>query len=543
MFMAVNSGKAAISMKRVLLSAILATLLPLAVAQQDVQSGEAMAKLLASRAADRPKGLRAVRAHEMALRFYANRGGRPFWAGERRAMAAQVLQQLRQAAQHGLVAEDYTVRIPLPETGAPANEVAQFDLELTCAVLRFLSDLHSGRTTPEYKWYAGARAADSFDPVIVLATAIDEATLDSAIFAAEPKSALYSRVKQTLSQYRSLEPAFTRLPTLAAPSVTRGDGALHANPADIRQRLVLLGDMAEDGTDSAALEAGVRNFQARHGLLADGIAGRATLSALSVPLSQRIRQLELTLERLRWLPALPRGPLIVVNVPAFRLWALDTRVTPASVEVEMRVIVGNAARTPTPLLVAQLSHLEFNPAWNVPRSIEVQELIPKLARDPELLRKEDMELVPRIGAANSGSSSALDALREGTVRLRQRPGPRNVLGPVKFAMPNPMNIYLHGTSARQLFNQARRDLSHGCIRLEHPDELAIFALRDDERWNRLSVLAAMEPGPTKIVALKKPIPVLLLYATAITDRQGRAIFLPDAYGLDRKLAEALEAEK
>jgi murein L,D-transpeptidase YcbB/YkuD len=469
-----------------------------------------------------------LRTHDMALRFYASRGNLPAWVGERRALAAQVLQHLGHAEQYGLAAEDYAVRTPFPDPDARAAEVARFDLALTSAALRFLSDLHSGRTAPEYEWYAGNRVADGFDPVTLLVAALEQAAFDAAISASEPKSALYSRVKRTLARYRKLEPAYSQLPPVATA-------------ADISQRLLLLGDMADGGTGSAGLEAGIRNFQARHGLAVDGVAGKETLSALSVPLSRRVRQLEFTLERLRWLPPLPPGPLIVVNVPAFRLWALDTRTSAGGAEVEMRVIVGNAARTPTPLLVAQLHHLEFNPAWNVPRSIEVQELIPKLARDPELLRKEDMELVPRTANAKASAQSPLESLRAGTMRLRQRPGPRNALGAVKFAMPNPLNIYLHATPAKALFSRSRRDLSHGCIRLEHPEELAAFALRDDERWSRSSILAAMEPGPSQTVTLKAPIPVLLLYATAITDRQGRAVFLPDAYGLDRKLAEALEA--
>jgi len=209
--------------------------------------------------------------------------------------------------------------------------------------------------------------------------------------------------------------------------------------------------------------------------------------------------------------------------------------------VEMRVIVGNAARTPTPLIIAQLRQLEFNPVWNIPRSIEVQEFIPKLERDPDFLRKQDIELVPRGPITDPAPKSPLESLRDGTMRLRQRPGPRNALGAVKFSMPNPLSIYLHGTPAIGLFAKARRDLSHGCIRLEHPAELAAFVLRNEDGWDRAAVQAAMAPGPTRTVTLSAPIPVVLLYATALVDRLGRAIFLPDTYGLDKKLADAIEA--
>jgi murein L,D-transpeptidase YcbB/YkuD len=206
----------------------------------------------------------------------------------------------------------------------------------------------------------------------------------------------------------------------------------------------------------------------------------------------------------------------------------------------MRVIVGEAARTPTPLFIGQMRHLEFNPYWNVPASILAGEILPALARDPAYLQKHDMEVVSQSGAilpARAGAS--LQALRAGTARVRQRPGPRNVLGGVKFAMPNPMNIYLHSTSARELFARARRDLSHGCIRVERPVELAEFVLADSGRWDPTKVAAAMRGGPTRRVDLAEPVPVVLFYATAASDRQGRALFARDIYQQDPRLIQAL----
>ncbi|WP_342116755.1 L,D-transpeptidase family protein [Pseudoduganella sp. OTU4001] len=493
---------------------------------------------------------RASRNRAMVRRFYAGNGDRPAWA-DKRFVAAELLHQLADAERYGLRADGYLVPPP------PAGEAAQspdwpagFDLALTAAALRFLSDLHFGRSAPDFKWYGGSREPDDFDPVEHLRQALAQGTFAPAITAAEPRLALYARVKQTLANYRELarrHGQWAPLPPQPAPPAS-SKLLLYSGVAALWQRLALLGDLEESaaaadaGMSSAALEAGLKHFQARHGLTPDGILGPATMSALAIPLADRVRQLELTLERLRWMPGLPPGQLIVVNVPSYRLWAFDTKSPPGSVEADMRVIVGNAARTPTPLLIAQLRYLEFNPAWNVPRSIEVEELIPKLARDPALLYKEDFELVPRERAASNAAGSPLALLRSGAMRLRQRPGPRNPLGPVKFGMPNPQNIYLHGTSAKELFARTRRDLSHGCIRLEHPEELATFVLRNEGQWDRASVLAAMEPGPSRTVTLRTPIPVVLLYATALTDRQGRAIFLLDTYGLDKKLARALVAE-
>jgi murein L,D-transpeptidase YcbB/YkuD len=310
----------------------------------------------------------------------------------------------------------------------------------------------------------------------------------------------------------------------------------------------MLGDLAagaavaNDGVYSTELAAAVRRFQFRHGLVEDGVLGPDTVAALSVPLTRRVEQLALTLERLRWLPAQPKGRLVAVNVPAYRLWAVELGNVSAQ-PIEMRVIVGKAAATPTPLFIGQMRYLEFNPYWNVPRSIALGEIAPKLARNPHYLQQNDMELVSAGGQlVPATGSDALARIRSGSARVRQRPGAMNALGEVKFAMPNPMNIYLHSTSSKGLFERARRDLSHGCIRVERPAELAQFALADPGEWDAGQVALAMRPGPTRRVALAAPIPVVLFYATAVTDREGRALFAEDIYQLDPALLRSLRGD-
>lgn len=482
-----------------------------------------------------PGGVQAtpdLPAERQALRVDTGAGQRQVWAADSRRQALRLLEQ---AGEHGLLAADYRLASPLPAPGASPEQLARFDADLSRAMLRFLAELHGGRVKPDFSLFIEGLAPSRFDPVDTLHQALRSGRLADAVAAAEPRIAPYARVKRSLREYRRLAQAH---PQLAAP----------AGDAELRRRLVLLGDLAPDAAaaDDPAdpgLQDGIRRFQLRHGLIEDGVAGPATMAALAVPLERRVRQLELTLERLRWIPPLPPGPLIVVNVPAFRLWAFDTRSGPQDAalapQLEMRVIVGSAVRTPTPLFIGQLRHLEFNPYWNVPRSIALGEIVPKLARDPDYLRKHDMELVAGDGRAASGAGADLAGLRAGTVRVRQRPGARNVLGAVKFAMPNPMNIYLHSTSARELFGRARRDLSHGCIRLEKPDELAEFVLRGQAGWERARVQAALQPGPTRTVRLATPVPVVLSYATAVADRDGRTLFAEDIYGRDRKLARAL----
>jgi murein L,D-transpeptidase YcbB/YkuD len=304
-------------------------------------------------------------------------------------------------------------------------------------------------------------------------------------------------------------------------------------------RLVLLGDLPADtpspaeGSYSEQMAEGVRHFQARHGLADDGILGRGTLDALNVPPARRARQLELTLERLRWLPDFGPGPLIVVDLPAYRLWALNNGSPDAP--LEMRVVVGTAVKTETPLFVGQMRYLEFNPYWNVPRSILDKEILPRLARNPAYLRQNDMETVP--------PGASVDDLKAGRARVRQRPGPKNSLGPVKFAMPNPMDIYLHSTPAQELFQRSRRDLSHGCIRVEHPAALAQYVLGRQPEWNADAIQESLQPGPTRHVDLTRAIPVVIFYATASVDSEGRARFAADIYGRDAKLEQELAARR
>ncbi len=461
----------------------------------------------------------------------------------------RALDLLRSAPAHGLDPRLYGVdtladRI---ETMTPA-EAMSVDKALSQAVLRFIADVHFGRVTPDFQLARPAERFQHFDAVDHLRTALAQQTLAQAADTAAPTNPLYKRVQATLQQYRQLA---MLSPAWSAPSGWPKDGKLkigtrYPGLALLRQHLSQLGDLDTDQAKldvdvyNDALVAGVTRFQARHGLAETGMPGRDTVAALSVPLTDRVRQLELTLERLRWLPPMRPGRVIVVNVAAYRLWAFDTAAGRTGEPLEMRVIVGKAARTQTPLFIGQMRYLEFNPYWNVPRSIAVGEIIPKLARNPAYLAQNHMELVSQAGKLQ-GNAAAAAGLRSGALRVRQRPGVHNVLGAVKFAMPNPMNIYLHSTSAKELFGKTRRDLSHGCIRVERPAELASFVLGDQAQWPLEAITAAMVPGATKTVRLSEDIPVLLFYATAAVDRAGRALFANDIYQRDDRLARALMA--
>lgn len=461
--------------------------------------------------------------HDWLARFYSNGTTAPAWQPAQAKAAVALLQG---AGAHGLKPSDYPVDSAKPE---------ERDAALTRAMLHFLADLHEGRVASEY--HMGQN--HTFDPVTLLREALARNTLPAAVAAAEPQIPIYQHVKTALARYRELSATPLKpLPPLAAGVTKLEPGAAYAGAKALRERLVFLGDLDANAPRadyySKELVAAVKQFQYRHGLEQDGIIGRGTLNALNVPLERRVRQLELTLERLRWLPDFTQGRVIAVNLPSFRLWAFDTKQELPL--LGMNVIVGKSATTQTPLFVGTLRYVEFNPYWNVPRSIERDEVIPKMKKHADYLVKEDMELVGGAEPTQEINAETIEALKAGKLRVRQRPGPKNVLGAVKFAMPNPDNIYLHSTSARELFKRNRRDLSHGCIRVEDPAALARFVLPN---MDAEAIDTALQPGPMQIVKLPATIPVVLFYATAIAGPDGKAFFHQDIYSRDAALEDAL----
>jgi murein L,D-transpeptidase YcbB/YkuD len=477
-------------------------------------------------------------------RFYAPRKYAPAWNP---STAAAALWVLRRATLQGLDPLDYGTDSLQRQLRSGETDTARFDVALTSAMLHYLADLRVGRVRSEYHTRLPDARLRQYDPVERLRAGLAAGKLQAAVQAAEPQFRHYGWVKAALANYREL--SSQPYPALPKPRAKVAPGGAYPAAKALFERLVLLGDLPADapapaeGIYSEQMEEGVQHFQARHGLIDDGVLGRGTIDALNVPPGQRVRQLELTLERLRWLPDFGPGPLILVDLPAYRLWALQNGSDKAGSDeagsaeepLEMRVVVGTAVKTETPLFVGQMRYLEFNPYWNVPRSILEKEILPKLERNHAYLTQNEMETVP------PGASVA--DLRSGRARVRQRPGPKNALGAIKFAMPNPMDIYLHSTPARELFKRSRRDLSHGCIRVEHPAALAQYVLGQQRQLNADTIQDALQPGPTRHVDLVHAIPVVIFYATATVDSEGRARFATDIYGRDPKLEQDLAARR
>jgi L,D-transpeptidase YcbB len=489
--------------------------------------------------------------------FYG--GGRyaPQWLGGSERWRAG-LAELAAAPEYGLKAEDYgfdwldgELRAIADGERAPGR-VARADVALTVCFFRLLSDLHRGRVSPARAGFEFSPGDKPLDLAAMLRSALATGLLHDAVVAAEPSFFLYRRLEVALARYRAL--ATTPVPPLPAlPPGTRKvePGGIYAGAGALSERLRLVGDLpataevAVGNRYEGALVAAVRAFQDRHGLTPDGVLGRDTLSALATPFDVRVRQIELSLERLRWLPEFRAAPLIAINIPSFRLWAFANALNDNKAQLTMAVIVGRAAKAKeTPVFIGDMRYVEFSPYWNVPPTIQRGEIVPRLARDPGYWEREDLEAVPTgdNGAAITKLDAAtLQGLRSGALRVRQRPGNRNALGGVKFVLPNNLDIYLHSTPAQQLFEQSRRDFSHGCIRVADPPALAEFVLRDQPAWTDERIRAAMAAGKTSTVTLTQPIPVVIFYTTAIADSAGRVLFQSDIYGYDRSLEQALRA--
>ncbi|MGB6303765.1 MAG: L,D-transpeptidase family protein, partial [Acidobacteriaceae bacterium] len=338
-------------------------------------------------------------------------------------------------------------------------------------------------------------------------------------------------------------------PLLPDVSKTIAPGDVYVGVSQLAQRLELLGDLPQTTSVNAnsqiytgALVDGVKLFQDRHGMTADGKLGKETIRQLNVPLSFRVHQLDDALERWRWLPPSFPQPPVVVNVPEFvlRVFTADHKVA-----LRMNVVVGKSVRHQTPVFAKDMQYIVFRPYWNVPTSILRSEIVPAIVKNRNYIANKNFEVVTYSGTVvTSGpiNDDVLAQLRAAKLMVRQKPGSDNALGLVKFLFPNEHSVYLHSTPAQSLFSQSRRDFSHGCIRVQKPAELAAYLLRNQPPWTLEKVQAAMQAGPNnQQVNLKVPIPVLILYITAVVEEDGSVHFFNDIYGHDKSL-EALLAK-
>jgi L,D-transpeptidase YcbB len=432
--------------------------------------------------------------------------------------------------------------------GATPSQRALFDLAVSVNVARLVSAVNRGRVDPATVHWGYDMSPRTLDRAKVLRELRILGDLAHVIPELEPPFPHYARARQILARYRAAAAAGE--PPLV-PELPKGQKKVEpdkpwAGAAPLAARLRTFGDLAADDPADVTLYAGslveaVKRFQRRHGLEADGVIGAGTIAALNVPLARRVTQIELAMERMRWLPDMHQQPLVFVNIAMFRLWATDPLT--GDEPLRMKVVVGQSLEHKTPLFMDRMKYVIFRPYWNPPPSITRKEIVPHIERDAAYFARENLEIV----AGGDDDTRALPPTPEnlakvlsGRLYLRQKPGPKNSLGLAKFIFPNDANVYMHGTPAPALFARARRDFSHGCIRLEDPAALAQWVLRDQPEWTREKIDAAMQGQRPTQVNLKEPLTVVLFYDTVHVDSEGVTHFMDDIYGDDLLLETAIE---
>ena len=434
----------------------------------------------------------------------------------------------------------------------PGLQAAQeLERALSIAYMRYATDLVSGMVDPE-----SLEARVHVDPA-----RINPVRLLNRAAEAEDVNGLLDSLAPTSVRYRNLRAAVLRM----MEQVNRGGwgdtvepgglapGAVSANVAKLRRRLMAMGDLAPEpdlsgvtsDPDIAAyderLMGAVAAFQQRHGLTADGIAGPATLRALNAPLGMRLAQAMLNLERLRWRQGKMTGRRIEVNQPDFRMTVYDDTSAPVH---DSRVVIGKPERRlQTPEFNDHMSYIVLNPTWTVPRSIIRREILPDMQKDPTFLERNNMILLRGGKKVDPATVDWQAETRESVsdMGVVQRPGKGNALGNVKFMFPNGYNIYLHDTPSKHLFASDARAYSHGCVRVERPFALAWLLLSEQTEDPGTMIEETLATGKEKNIPLERPIPISLLYLTSWVDEAGVLNFREDVYKRDEILARALRA--
>lgn len=508
-----------------------------------------------------PESIRRFRDFDLLLgevsRFYESRGFASVWmeGGRLSQRAVSVVGALEIAESHGLRTGDYLAGVLAEGMGLVGNEPqdaatqARIDVGLSATTMRYIKDLHKGRFSPQQLQLGLDISHRQLDLAAELDKVQQAADPSLMLDGYAPQHAGYDRLREELAYYRRLAAEEEWQPLTTARAIRPGDPYSEADL--LRSRLRSTRDLASDAPGSGpvyddTLVDAVERFQERHGLGVDGIIGKNTFAQLNRSWDDRADQIAMGLERWRWIPDDLETQLIAVLVPAFSLRAMDNVKDLSAGYLDSRVVVGKAyARFRTPIFKGDMSYLDFRPYWNIPQSIVRREIVPHLD-EPGYLDEHDYEIVRQFSNDPGGLPATpenLDKVKKGQLLLRQRPGSKNALGEVKFIFPNEYNVYLHSTPAKGLFARARRDFSHGCIRVAKPVELAEWVLSDQAEWNRAAIERAMNEGSPTRVMMPRRIPVYILYSTAVVDMSdGHLHFYEDIYGLDAELASALGYE-
>ena len=467
-------------------------------------------------------------------RLYEHHDFAPEWTP---GASEQLARAIAGVEADGLDPEDY-LRSTLEKT-PPGIER---DLLQSDALVRLLYHLLRGKvdaSTFDPNWNF-TRKLPMSDPLAFVQEVIDSGEVDARIEREKPQLELYRQLKTAYAREREAAAAGGWKPLPGG--ATLKPGVTDSRVPALRARLAAEGDLAASGAASGdrfdpALEAAVRAFQERHGLDADGAVGAGTLAELNVPISARLTQLRVNLERARWLLHDLPSEFVLVNVAGFRVYFVRND----AIAWRARAQVGKPFRA-TPIFRAEMSYLVLNPTWTVPPGIFAADILPAQRRDHGTLARKGLEVVDMKGNVVPPSSIdwASTTPRNFRYMLRQPAGPTNALGRVKFMFPNTHSVYLHDTPSKNLFDKSDRAFSSGCIRVENPLELAALLLEGQKGWDRAALDAAIAAGKTRTVTLDKHVPVLLFYWTAWVDTAGTLQLRRDLYGRDAKVAAGLE---
>src|ERR1700690_405552 len=467
--------------------------------------------------------------------FYKGRTYLPAWSQNGNFVQVEThIRAIEDAYGDGLTPEYYHLSLIRSLVDKVGQQLApdpillsDLDILLTDAFLALGCHLSAGCVNPvtiETEWFAKSLKVNVS---AVLEQALKKKQIREALMGLRPQKDIYDRLRLALARYRVLLSKGEWQLISPGPSLKKCSKSDRV--VELRKRLTASGDLpADEGKIGDIFDEKVEQsiivFQKRHGLECDGVVGRNTFNALNVPLKQRIRQMELNLERLRWILGNIEERFIVVNIANFQLDVIEKDKSILS----MKVVVGKPYLR-TPIFTSKMTYIVINPAWNIPDSIARKEILKKIEKNPHYLVEQNIKVLEE----EKVSRNALP------YRFRQEPGPLNPLGSFKFMFSNEYDVYLHDTPAKRLFSENVRTFNHGCTRIEKPLELAEYLLRDDSHWSRKELVAAIEKGTEQTVMIPHTVNVHFLYLTAWVDESGSVQFRNDVYGRDKSLDEAL----
>jgi murein L,D-transpeptidase YcbB/YkuD len=490
-------------------------------------------------------------------KLYETNGYALLWVqnGRVRAQGLAVIELLQNAAAKGLDPEDYDGsrwqdRLLKLGQNPSEQDLVSFDTALTVSTMRYVRAAYCGRVNPkEFKFQLDMGWEQLPLAEFIQTQVVNAGDPAAEIQKLEPPFLGYRKLLALLPVYEGYanQVEGEKLPTITK---TVRPGQPYAGVVRLGWFLQTIGDIPASAqlnpkatVYDGALVEGVKHYQDRHGENPTGNLDVRTINELNTPPAVRIRQIKLTLERWRWLPHSFPQPPVVVNLPEYRVRAMNPDGTVAFYK---NVIIGKAYGHKSPIFEKEIQYVVFRPYWDVTPSIQRNEIVPHILKDPNYIAKHNFEVVTPKGEVvtdNQVTPEVLEGIRSLRLMVRQKPGETNSLGLVKIIFPNPDNVYLHGTDAPELFSQDVRDFSHGCIRVEKPEDLVAWVLRNNPGWDLERVEATMNGQKNNLqVNLLTRIPVLIVYGTAAVNEENQIRFFDDIYGYDAELDKALAAE-